>query len=665
MAHEHAERVITTLRMWSVDMIEAAQSGHPGLPLGAAPMVYTLFFEVMRHNPQNPRWWNRDRFILSAGHGSALLYAALHLSGYDLPLEELKRFRQLGSRTPGHPEFGHTPGVEVTTGPLGQGFANGVGMAIAERLLAARFNRPDFPVIDHFTYVLASDGDLMEGISHEAASLAGHLGLGKLIVLYDDNRISIDGPTSLTFTEDVEKRFLAYGWQVLYVEDGNDLAALHRALQEAQQDRQHPTLIRVRTHIGYGSPLQDNARVHGAPLGPENLRATRAFYRWPEEAFHLPEEVRRVREQRIREGNAQEESWKERWEAYKKHHPGDARELESWMRGILPDGWERDLPTFSPGEQMATRAASGKILAALSRSLPQLVGGSADLTDSNKTRIPETPAFSREHPEGRYFHFGVREHGMGGILNGMAYHGGIRPFGGTFLVFSDYLRPALRMAALSRLPVIYVFSHDSLWLGEDGPTHQPVEHLAALRAIPNLVVIRPADAEETREAWIAALRRREGPTALILTRQKVPTLQRSAGQSASGLHRGAYVIREASTPPGRVLLLASGSEVALALDTAERLEAQGIPSRVVSFPSWELFSLQDPAYQREVIPNNIPYRVVIEAAHPQGWERWVGSGALILGIENFGASAPYRALQEHYGFTPESITQRILSYIKD
>ncbi|MCF6192222.1 MAG: transketolase [Candidatus Hydrothermae bacterium] len=665
MVHPAEERVITTLRMWSVDMIETAHSGHPGLPLGAAPILYVLFFETMRHNPRNPSWWNRDRFLLSAGHGSALLYATLHLSGYDLPLEELRRFRQLGSRTPGHPERGLTPGVEVTTGPLGQGFANGVGMAIAERFLAARYNREGFPVVDHWTYALVSDGDLMEGISHEAASLAGHLGLGKLIYFYDDNRISIDGPTDLTFTEDVRKRFEAYGWQVLEVEDGNDLDALRHALQEARSDTDRPTLIRVRTHIGYGSPLQDDARVHGAPLGTEHLQATRAFFRWPDESFYLPEEAARAREQRLLEGQAQEQAWRELWEKYRTRYPAEARELEIWMRGVLPEGWARDLPTFTAGEMLATRAASGQVIAALSRTLPHLVGGSADLTDSNKTRIPDTPPFSREHPEGRMFHFGVREHAMAGILNGMAYHGGVRPFGATFLVFSDYLRPALRIAALSHLPVIFVFTHDSLWLGEDGPTHQPVEHLAALRAIPNLVVIRPADAEETREAWIAALQRRDGPTALILTRQKVPTLVRAAGVTAKGLHRGAYVIREASQPPGQVVLLASGSEVALALDTAEQLEAVGVPTRVVSFPSWELFAQQEETYRAAVLPEEIPLKVVIEAARLQGWERWAGPDALFIGVGTFGASAPYRELQRHLGFTAEAVVSRILERIKD
>ncbi len=665
MVHPAEERVITTLRMWSVDMIEAANSGHPGLPLGAAPILYVLFFETMRHNPRNPSWWNRDRFVLSAGHGSALLYATLHLSGYDLPLGELRRFRQLGSRTPGHPERGLTPGVEVTTGPLGQGFANGVGMAIAERFLAARYNREGFPVVDHWTYALVSDGDLMEGISHEAASLAGHLGLGKLIYLYDDNRISIDGPTELSFTEDIRKRFEAYGWQVLEVEDGNDLDALRHALQEARSDTDRPTLIRVRTHIGYGSPLQDDARVHGAPLGPEHLRATREFYRWPDEPFYLPEEAARAREQRLREGQAQEQAWQKLWAEYRIHYPEDARALETWMNGALPENWDRDLPTFPEGELRATRAASGQVIAALSRTLPHLVGGSADLTDSNKTRIPDTSPFSRAHPEGRLFHFGVREHAMAGILNGMAYHGGIRAFGGTFLVFSDYLRPALRIAALSHLPVIFVFTHDSLWLGEDGPTHQPVEHLAALRAIPNLVVIRPADAEETREAWIAALQRREGPTALILTRQKVPTLARDAGVTAKALHRGAYVIREASRPPGQVVLLASGSEVALALDTAAHLETAGVPTRVVSFPSWELFARQDRAYQTAVLPEAVPLKVVIEAARLQGWERWAGPDALFIGVDTFGASAPYQELQQHLGFTAEAVVSRILERIKD
>ena len=657
---------VNTLRFLAADMIEEAHSGHPGLPMGAAAMAYALWTRHLRHNPRNPHWPNRDRFILSGGHGSALLYALLHLTGYDLPLEELRRFRQWGSKTPGHPEVGLTPGVETTTGPLGQGFANGVGMAIAQAHMAARYNRPGFPIFDHYIYALVTDGDLMEGVSAEAASLAGHLRLGRLIYLYDDNRISIDGSTDLTFTEDRAKRFEAYGWQVLHVADGNDVDAVDAAIAEAKADPR-PSLIICRTHIGYGAPhKQDTPEVHGAPLGEEELAAAKRNLGWPvEPRFYIPPEVREHFAQAVERGHEWEAEWHEMLADYHRAYPVLAYELDRRWHGALPEGWDADLPTFPvDAKGMATRAASGKVLNALARRLPELIGGSADLTPSNKTRIEGEPDFQPDTPHGRYIHFGVREHAMGAIVNGMALYGGLRPFGSTFLVFSDYMRPAIRLAAMSRIPSIWVFTHDSIAVGEDGPTHQPVEHLAALRAIPDLVVVRPADANETVEAWKVALRRYDGPTAIVLTRQAVPVLDRERYAPAEGLARGAYVLADLGPGEPQIILMASGSEVSLVAQAAERLAAEGVGVRVVSFPSWELFLQQERAYREQVLPPGLWRRVAVEAGVRQGWERWVGDRGLILSVNHFGVSAPGKVVMERFGFTVERVLElahRLLS----
>ncbi len=650
---------INAIRFLAVDAVEQAKSGHPGMPMGAAPMAYVLWMRHLRHNPRDPKWPNRDRFVLSAGHGSMLLYALLHLTGYDLPMEELQRFRQWGSRTPGHPEYGHTPGVETTTGPLGQGLANAVGMAIAEQYWAAHFNREGFPIFDHFTYVIASDGDLMEGISHEAASLAGHLGLGKLIVLYDDNDISIDGPTDQTFTEDIGARFEAYGWHVQHVANGNDLVAIDVALRQAQAETERPSLIIVRTHIGYGSPnKQDTAAAHGAPLGPEEVRLTKRNLGWPEDqVFYVPKEVYRHMRQAIEIGRQHQEAWELLLAQYRERYPEEAAELDRWLARRLPKAWDAGLPTFEAGKAVATRNAGGAVLDVLAARLPELVGGSADLAESNKTHPKGRAAFSRTNRQGGYIHFGVREHAMAAICNGLSLHG-LRAYASTFLVFSDYLRPSLRLSALMEQPVIYVFTHDSIGLGEDGPTHQPIEHLASLRAIPNVVVLRPADATETVEAWKVALEREHGPTLLVLTRQNVPVLDRNRLASAEGVRRGGYVLKEAQQPL-QAILLASGSEVHLALAAAEQLEAEGLGVRVVSMPSWELFRQQDIAYQELVLPPEVTVRVAVEAGVGQGWEQFVGCRGRIVSIERFGASAPAQVLFQQFGFTPERVAQEV------
>ncbi len=654
------ERCVHTIRFLAVDAVQKANSGHPGMPMGAATMAYVLWSRFLKHNPKNPGWFNRDRFILSAGHGSMLLYALLHLTGYDLPLEELQNFRQWGSRTPGHPEYGLTPGVEITTGPLGQGFATGVGMAMAERMLAARFNRPGHPVIDHYTYGIVSDGDLMEGVSAEAASLAGHLGLGKLIYLYDDNHISIDGSTDLSFTEDVLARFAAYGWHVQRVTDGNDPAAIEAAIRVAQAQGDQPSLIAVRTHIGYGSPnKQDSAAAHGAPLGVEEVRRTKERFNWPlEPAFYIPENVREAMGQTVERG----QRWQQEWEAaltrYGERFPAEAAELARWMAGDLPADWDADLPTFPADGAIAIRAASGQVLNGLAARLPNLVGGSADLTGSNNTHIQNGGTFQRDEPTGRNLHFGVREHAMAAALNGMSLHGGLFVYGGTFLVFSDYMRGAMRLSALMHQGVVYVLTHDSIGLGEDGPTHQPVEHLATLRAMPNMTVIRPADGNEVVEAWRLALQRRHGPTALILSRQKLPILDREVMAPAEGLRRGAYVLMD--PPDGQTpqaILMASGSEVSLVVEAARQLAAEGVPVRVVSFPSWELFAEQPEAYRQSVLPDDIPLRVAVEAGSTLGWDRWVGCRGAILGLDRFGASAPGPTLYQAFGFTAERIVQ--------
>ncbi len=650
-------RAINTLRFLSADAVQNANSGHPGLPMGAAAIAYAVWTRHLKHNPRNPNWPNRDRFILSGGHGCALLYSLLHLTGYDLSLDELKRFRQWGSKTPGHPEYGLTPGVETTTGPLGQGFANGVGMAIAAAHLAAEFNRPGFDIVDHYIYALVTDGDLMEGVASEAASLAGHLRLGRLIYLYDDNRISIDGSTDLTFTEDRARRFEAYGWQVLQVADGNDVDAIDAAIREAKADPR-PSLIICRTQIGYGLPTrQGTAKAHGEPPGEEELRGAKERLGWPlEPMFYIPEDVLTFYRKAVEDGAAAEAAWQQQFEAYRRAYPEQAAEFERRTRGQLPEGWDKDLPVFDPDPKgLATRAASGKVLNVLATRLPELMGGSADLTPSNNTWMNCTTAFQAENPIGRYLHFGVREHGMGAIVNGMALYRGIIPFGATFLVFSDYMRPAVRLSALSHIGSIWIFTHDSIGLGEDGPTHQPIEHLPALRAIPNLVVIRPADANEVREAWKVAIERRNGPTALVLSRQAIPVLDRSVLATAEGLRRGAYVLADLGGGRPQIILMATGSEVSLIVEAGYALAAEGYNVRLVSFPSWELFEAQDRGYQDEVLLPTVERRLAIEAARPMGWERWVGNKGRILGIHRFGASAPYKVIYEKFGLTVADI----------
>ena len=655
---------INTLRTLAMDGVQKANSGHPGMPMGAAAMAYVMWTRFLRHNPANPAWPDRDRFVLLAGHGSMLLYGLLNLTGYDLPLEELQSFRQWGSRTPGHPEYGLAPGVETTTGPLGQGFTNGVGMAIAEAYLAAHFNRPGHKIVDHYIYAIVSDGDLMEGVASEAASLAGHLRLGKLIYLYDDNRISIEGSTDLTFTEDRGQRFEAYGWHVQHV-DGYDLEGIAAAIRAAQADPR-PSLILARTHIGYGSPhKQDTAEAHGAPLGEEEVRLTKENLGWPTEpSFLIPDQALAHFHQALEKGRVWEAEWQARFDAYAAEYPDLADEWRMVMSGELPAGWDAGLPTFRPEDgPMATRVASGKVLNAIAPHLPTLIGGSADLAPSCNTYLKGYGDFSADNRSGRNFHFGVREHAMAGILSGMALHGGIIPYGGTFLVFSDYMRPSIRLAAMMEIPVIYVFTHDSIGLGEDGPTHQPIEQLAALRAIPHLTVIRPADASETVVAWRVALERCEGPVALLFTRQSLPVLDRAILAPADGLARGAYVLAEAAGGQPDVILIATGSEVHPTLAARERMAEQGVRTRVVNMPSWELFERQPQFYRDAVLPPEVTARLAIEAGVPQGWHRYVGDGGDVIGIERFGASAPYKVLWEKYGFTAENIAARALEML--
>ncbi|HPQ29645.1 MAG TPA: transketolase, partial [Desulfobacteraceae bacterium] len=643
------ELCVNTIRMLSVDSIEKAKSGHPGMPMGSASMAYVLWTLFLRHNPGNPDWPDRDRFVLSAGHGSMLLYSLLHLSGYDLSLDDLKNFRQWESRTPGHPEFKHTPGVETTTGPLGQGFANGVGMAIAERFLAARFNRQGHEIINHYVYGIVSDGDLMEGVSHESASLAGHLGLGNLIYLYDDNHISIEGSTDLAFSENRLDRFRAYGWHVKEVEDGNDLAAIEKAIIESQQETDRPSLIAVRTHLGYGSPnKQDRASAHGEPLGAEEIDLTRKNLKWPsDQPFFIPDEARDYFMRAILKGKELEAKWQDSFNAYKHAFPEEAEEYSRLLKGELPDGWDSDIPVFPADTKgVATRGASGTILNAIAAHVSNLLGGSADLAPSNKTEIKGQEFFQSGVNDGRNLHFGVREHGMGSIMNGMSLHGGVIPYGGTFLVFSDYMRPAIRMAALMGLKIIYIFTHDSIGLGEDGPTHQPVEHLAALRSIPNLTVIRPCDANETAEAWKTALRFQDGPVALALTRQNVPVLDRTIFSPVAGLSKGAYILKESPDKKPDVILIGTGSEVHIAIDACQRLEEKGIGVQVVSMPSWELFDTQPDAYKKQVFPPEVHVRIAVEAGVSQGWHRYVGERGGTVCLDRFGASAPYNVLYE-------------------
>lgn len=656
-------RAINAIRFLSVDSIQKAKSGHPGLPMGTAAMAYTLWMLHLRFNPANPNWSDRDRFILSGGHGSMLLYSLLHLTGFDLPLAELKNFRQWGSLTPGHPEYGLTLGVEMTTGPLGQGFANAVGMAIAETHLEAVFNRPDHKIVDHFIYAIVTDGDLMEGVTSEAASLAGHLKLGRLVFLYDDNHISIEGSTNIAFTEDRGARFEAYGWHVQHVADGNDVGAIDQAIQNAQADPR-PSLIICRTEIGYGLPTrQGTAKAHGEPAGEDEIAGARAALGWQYEPFDIPDDVRNHFLKAVDRGTKLEKAWQKRLQNYRKAYPELAATFERQMAGKLPEGWEASLPVFpADAKGMATRAASGKVINAIAPVLPELMGGSADLAPSTNTWINGSEAFQPGSPEGRNLHFGVREHAMGAIVNGMAVHQGLIPYGATFLVFSDYMRPAVRLSALSHYKSIWVFTHDSIGLGEDGPTHQPVEHLAALRAIPNLLVLRPADANEVAAAWKTAIRH-AGPTVLALTRQALPVFDRSVMAAAAGLEKGAYVLTETGSSRPQIILMASGSEVSLAVEAGSRLAAEGVNMRVVSFPSWELFEQQDTAYQNLVLPPAVTARLAIEAGVSMGWGRWVGQAGRVIGINQFGASAPANVLFKNYGFTVENILEQAYQMI--
>ncbi|WP_044642257.1 transketolase [Risungbinella massiliensis] len=651
------QKMVNTLRVLSIDQIEKAKSGHPGLPMGAAPMAYTVWAKHLKHNPQNPNWMNRDRFVLSAGHGSALLYSLLHLFGYDLSIEDLKQFRQWDSKTPGHPEYGHTVGVEATTGPLGQGISNAVGMAMAETHLAATYNRDGYPIMDHFTYVLCSDGDLMEGVSAEAASLAGHLKLGKLICLYDSNDISLDGELAHSFTENTLQRFESYGWQVIKVEDGNDIEAIHQAMEEAKKETARPTMIEVRTVIGYGSPNRaGSSEAHGKPLGAEESKLTRQSYEWEhEEDFHVPEEVQQESKRLVEAGKQAEAQWNQLWASYQEKYPQEAKSLEDAFAGVLPAGWEESLPTYQPTDKaIATRVASGNALQALTKSVPSLFGGSADLASSNNTEMKGAGVYHAEDYAGRNVWFGVREHGMGAALNGMMYHGGVKAFGATFLVFSDYLRPSIRLAAISKLPAIYVFTHDSVAVGEDGPTHEPVEQIPSLRLIPGLKVLRPADANETSAAWAYALSQTEHPSALILTRQNLPILPGTVGIDKETIAKGAYIVSpEKSRLDG--ILIATGSEVSLAVAAQAELEKEGIDVRVVSMPSVENFQAQDASYQEEILPSHITTRVALEATHPAGWYRYVGTKGEVIGIDRFGASAPGDLVMKEYGFHVENV----------
>ncbi|MDA8394089.1 MAG: transketolase [Candidatus Dormibacteraeota bacterium] len=652
---------IDTVRCLAIDTVEKANSGHPGLPMGAAPMAYVLWTRFLRHDPAHPGWPDRDRFILSAGHGSALLYSLLHLTGYGVSLEDLQRFRQWGSITPGHPERGLTPGVEVTTGPLGQGFGNAVGMAIAERWLAHRYNREGHRVVDHRTFVLCGDGDLMEGVSAEAASLAGHLQLGRLICLYDDNHISLDGPTSMAFTENVEERFRAYGWQVQRVEDGNlDLEGIASALDAAIADETRPSLIAVRTHIGYGSPhKQDSNSAHGSPLGAAEVAAVKRAYGWdPDAAFHVPEEARAVFGEALPRGEEWRREWEARHAAFAAAQPQLAEEWGQALLGDLPAGWERALPVWEPGgPELATRVSAGEVLNRLAERIPWIVGGDADLSESTKTRLSAERDFDGQTGDGRNLHFGVREHAMGAAVNGMAAHGAVRPFSATFFTFSDYQRPSVRLSALSSLGVVWIYTHDSIGLGEDGPTHQPVEQLAALRVIPGLVVLRPGDANESSWAWMVALQRGSAPTALVLCRQGLPVLDGTRELGREGVARGGYILQEARGGLPEVVLIGTGSELSICAAARELLLEAGIAARLVSIPSLELFREQEAGYRSQVLPDGLP-RLAVEAGVPQPWEAVVGPQGAVIGVDRFGASAPYKTIYEHLGLTPQRVAQR-------
>lgn len=645
---------IDTIRCLSMDAVQKANSGHPGTPMAQAPAAYVLWTQVLKHNPANPQWPDRDRFVLSCGHASMLIYSLLHLAGYGLEIEDLKTFRQWGSRTPGHPEFGHTAGVETTTGPLGQGIGNAVGMAIAERWLANRFNRPGHGIVDHRTFAFAGDGCLMEGVAYEAASLAGHLGLEKLVVLWDNNRITIEGETDLAWSEDVPARFEAMGWRVLKVEDGEDLASLHRVFQEACVPCGKPTLIDCRTIIGWPAPTKKNTHhAHGAPLGDAEIRATKEILGWdPEGQFVVPAEALAHWRKCQEKGAHQEAAWRTRFEAYRAAFPAEAAEFEALMKGELPEGWDADLPLYGPADKAATREASGKALNALAGRIPNLLGGSADLAPSNNTELKGQGTFSRTE-NGRNFHFGIREHAMGAVLNGMSLHGGLRPYGATFLIFSDYMRPSVRLAALMKQPVVYVWTHDSIGVGEDGPTHQPIEQVMSLRLIPGMTLFRPADANETVAAWKAAMRSADGPVGLALTRQKLPVLDAAKAAQAE---RGGYILEEASSGAPKVLLMGSGSEVHVALEARTRLEAEGIPTRVVSLPSWERFEAQPAEYRETVIPTSVPVRISVEAGVTTGWQRYATA---CVGLDHFGASAPAETLYERFGLTAEAVAAQV------
>jgi transketolase len=656
---------VNTIRTLAMDAIQKANSGHPGAPMGLAPAAYTLWTRIMKHNPKNPDWHDRDRFVLSGGHASMLLYSMLYLTGYDVSLEDIKNFRQWGSKTPGHPEYGHTPGVETTTGPLGQGVANAVGMAMAERHLAARFNRPGHEVIDHYTYVMCGDGDMMEGVVSEAASLSGHLGLGRLICIYDDNKISIEGSTDITFTEDVARRFEAYNWHVQKVADGNELNAIYNAIQSAKAETQKPSLILLRTHIAYGSPnKQDSHEAHGAPLGDEEIRLTKKNLGCPEnECFCVPDDPMASCRSCVDKGMAAEVAWKEKFAAYQAQYPDLAKELTDTLNGVLPQGWDLGLPDFAGTSSLATRAASGKALNALAAKVPALIGGSADLAPSNNTFINGAKEFQKTDYSGRNIRFGVREHAMASVMSGMALHKGVKPFGGTFFVFADYMRPAMRLAALMKLPVIYILTHDSIAVGEDGPTHQPVEHLASLRCIPGMTVIRPADAAETVEAWKTALTS-SGPVALILSRQNLPILDRKRYSSAENLKKGAYTLSDFNGKPPEIILIATGSEVQLAIAAGDRLAEQGITVRIVNMPSWELFEKCSQEYKDSVLLPNVKARLAIEAGVSMGWDRYVGDKGAVIGMSGFGASAPGNIVMQKFGFTVENVVNKAIELLK-
>jgi transketolase len=644
---------INTIRMLSVDAVQKADSGHPGLPMGAAPMAYTLWMNHLRFNPRNPQWANRDRFILSAGHGSMLLYSLLYLTGYDLPLDQIKNFRQWGSHTPGHPEYHETPGVETTTGPLGQGASNAVGFALAEAYLASYFNRPGHEIVDHYTYALVGDGDLMEGVASEAASLAGLWGLGKLIYLYDNNHITLDGETDMTFTEDVLARFRAYGWHTIHVEDGNDVAAINGAIEEAKGVRDQPTIISIRTVIGYGAPnKQGTSKAHGSPLGKDEIKLARQFFGWPDEDFYVPGEALEHFREAIDRGAAEEAAWNQKYQAWRSAFPDLAQQWDSALKGELVSGWDADVPTFSDAKKIATRNASGDVLNAIAKHFPTMIGGDADLAGSTKTLIKGAENTGNHHPAARNVRFGVREHAMGAIVNGLALHGGIiKPYSATFLTFSDYMRPAIRLGALMCIGTVYVFTHDSIGLGEDGPTHQPIEQVVALSAIPQLVVIRPADANETAAAWVVAMEQ-TGPVVLIFTRQDLPVL--TGDHIRDGVRKGGYILADSDGTPD-LILIGRGSEVHIAHDAYKTLKSQGVNVRLVSLPSWELFEQQPADYRESVLPSGVTARVSIEAGVTLGWERYVGQKGIAIGINRFGASAPYEVIYREYGLTPEAV----------